>query len=51
MPGKNCWAAGCNTSRKHTRINIFKIPKAKSGIPNIKIGKRTHEHNIFFFLS
>ena len=32
--------AGCNTSRKHTRISIFKIPKAKSGMPEHKIEKK-----------
>ena len=33
MPGTNYQSAGCNVSRKHTRINIFKIPKAKPGMP------------------
>ena len=33
MPGANCSIAGCNTSGKHKGIGIFKIPKAKSGVP------------------
>ena len=33
MPGANCSIAVCITSRKHKEISIFKIPKAKSGVP------------------
>ena len=32
-PRTNCWTTGCNTSQKHKGISIFKIHKAKSGIP------------------
>lgn len=30
MPGANCSIFGCNTSRKHKGISIFKVPKAKN---------------------
>ena len=41
MPGtNNRLFAGCNTSRKHTRISILKIPKAKSGMPQHKNEKK-----------
>ena len=33
IQGANCSIAGCNTSRKHKGISIFKIPKAKSEVP------------------
>ena len=33
MPGTNCQTDGRNTSLKHKGIRVFKIPKAKSGIP------------------
>ena len=33
MPGANCSIAGCSTSRRHKGISIFKIPKAKSEVP------------------
>ena len=33
MQGANCSIAGCNTSRQHKGTSIFKIPKAKSGVP------------------
>ena len=39
MPGTHCQTAGCNASTKHTQISIFKIPKAKSGIPKHKNGE------------
>ena len=32
--------AGCNISRKHARISILKIPKAKSGLPDHKNEKK-----------
>ena len=31
-------------SRRHTRINIFKFPIAKSEIPEHKMERRTYEH-------
>ena len=40
---------GCNTSRNYTRISIFKIPKAKSGMPEHKNGKNNITRSIFFF--
>ena len=40
MPKTNCQTAGCNTSRKHTQISNFKIPKAKSGKLEHKNGKK-----------
>ena len=49
MPGTNKSTAGCNTSWKHTQINIFKILKAKSGMPQHKNEKKTYEHLLFFF--
>ena len=39
MPGANCLAEN-ETSRKHTQIKIFKIPKAKFGMPEHKTGKK-----------
>ena len=36
MPGTNQQTPGCNTSRKHTRIIIFKTFKSKSGIAEHK---------------
>ena len=33
MPGANCSIAGFSTSRKHKGISIFKIPEAKSEVP------------------
>ena len=39
MPRTSCQTAGCNTLRKHTRISVFQIPKAKSEIPEHKNGK------------
>ena len=44
MPGANYYTAGFNTSQKHTRISIFKIPKSKPGIFEVK-----HMKNYFFF--
>ena len=38
---------GCDTSRKHTKISIFKIPKAKSGMPEHKNGKKIISTCIF----
>ena len=40
MPGTNQYVHGCNTSRNYTRISIFKITKAKSGMPEHKNGKK-----------
>ena len=37
-----------NTSRKHTRISIFKIFKVKSGMPEHETGKKTCEQLFFF---
>ena len=42
MPGTNCKTAGYNTSLKHNGIIIFKIPKAKSEIPEHKKWKKEH---------
>ena len=44
-------ACRCKTSRKHTWINIFKIPKVKSGIPEHKNGKKNVQTYNIFFLS
>ena len=49
MPGTNQWTAGFNTSRKHTQISIFKIPKVKSGMPEHKNGKKNIWTSTFFF--
>ena len=48
MPGANQQAHGCNTSRIYTRISIFKIPKAKSGMPKHKNGKNNMKIYFFF---
>ena len=40
IPGTNQWTAGCNTSPKHTQNSVFKVPKAKSGIPEHKNGEK-----------
>ena len=40
MPGTNRLNAGYNTSQKHIPISIFKIPKAKFGMPEHKNGKK-----------
>ena len=48
MPGTNQLIVGCNASRKHTRISIFKIPKTKSGMPEHKNGKKNIWTSIFF---
>ena len=48
MLGTNCQTAGCNTSRKHTRIRIFKVPKAKSGMPEHKNRKKNIAITTFF---
>ena len=48
MPGTNSYTAGCHTSRKYTRISIFKVPKAKSGMPEHKNGKKNIWTSIFF---
>ena len=40
MPRTNCQTAGCNAFRKQTRIIIFKIPEAKSGILEHENGKK-----------
>ena len=42
----DCWFY--NTSRKDTRISIFRIPKAKSGILEHKNGNKKYK-NIYFF--
>ena len=39
MPATNRSAEN-ETSRKHTQIKIFKIPKAKFGIPEHKTGRK-----------
>ena len=49
MPGTNCLTAGCNKSRKHTWISIFKIPKAKPGIPENKNGMKNIWTSILFY--
>ena len=49
MPGTNQQIHDCNTSRKYTRISIFKVPKAKSGMPELKDGRITYEDLFFFF--
>ena len=46
----NRWTAGCNTSQKHTRISIFKIFKAESGIQGHKNGKKNTWTYIFSFM-
>ena len=33
MPGRNCYTAGRNRSLEHKGFSIFKIGKAKTGIP------------------
>ena len=48
MPGTNQLTTDCNTSRKHTWISIFKIPKAKSGMPEYKNQKKVKWTSIFF---
>ena len=48
MPGTNQYVHGCNTSRNYTRISIFKITKAKSGMPEHKNGKNNVWRSIFF---
>ena len=40
MPGTNKQSAGYNASRTHTQISIFKIPKAKPGMPEHINGKK-----------
>ena len=40
MQETNQQTAGCNTSRKHKGISIFKIPNAKSGMPEYRNGKK-----------
>ena len=40
MPETNQQTAGCNTSRKHIRISIFKILKTKPGMPEHKNWKK-----------
>ena len=42
MLGTNCWTTAFNTLRKHQGISIFKIPKAKSGIPEHIKWKERH---------
>ena len=46
--GTNQQTAGCNTSRKYTRISIFKIPKARSEMPEHKNEKKNVMTSIFF---
>ena len=48
MPGANSWTAGCNALPKHTRINIYKIPKSKSEMPEHKNEKENILTSIFF---
>ena len=48
MPGTNQETLGCDTSRKHTRISIFKTPKSKSGIAEHKNEKKNIRRLIFF---
>ena len=51
MPGTNCYTTGGNTSQKHTRICIFKIPKAKAEIQEHKNEKKNIRSASIFFLS
>ena len=32
MPGANCSVFGCESSRKHTRVGIFRIPSGKDEV-------------------
>ena len=41
MPGANCSIASYDTSRKHKEISIFKIPKAKPGVPENQMERRS----------
>ena len=47
-PGAKSQTAGCNISRKDTQISVFKIPKAKSGMPEHKNRKKTYKYPYFF---
>ena len=47
MPATNRLAEN-ETSRKHTQIKIFKIPKAKFGIPEHKTGRKNIWTYTFF---
>ena len=49
IPATNEQTPGCTTSRKHTRISIFKIPRSKSGIAEHKIEKKNIRRPIFLF--
>ena len=49
MPGTNQQTPGCDTSRKHTQINIFKTPKSKSEIAEHKNEKKKKTYEGLFF--
>ena len=47
---KKCQAAGCNTSRKHKEIIIYKVSKTKSRIQKFCLGHLFQKTSTFIYL-